>query len=190
MSLAIKTEKRQGEAVGFDFDALAVIGLAIVIGVLGGLFAVLFRLMINGAHYGFHALGKTIFGFLKYPLWMIFVPALAGLLVGPLTHFLAREAKGHGVPEVMEAVALRGGFIRMRVIFVKAIASASSIGAGASVGREGPIVQMGSGIGSVLARWCKQSEDRIKTSVGCGAAAPVYRPHSTLLWQVLFLRRK
>jgi len=147
--------------------------LAIVIGIAAGLFAVLFRYMIEWAGEGFNGVGHTIFGFLPGNMWKIFVPAIAGLVVGPMTYFLAREAKGHGVPEVMESVALKGGRMRMRVIFVKAIASASSIGSGASVGREGPIVQMGSGIGSVLARVFKMNVDKVKTFVACGAAAGI-----------------
>ena len=82
--------------------------------------------------------------------WRIAVPALGGLIVGPLIYFFAREARGHGVPEVMKAVALRGGVIRGRVVAIKALASSLSIGTGGSVGREGPIVQIGSAFGSSL----------------------------------------
>ena len=93
--------------------------------------------------------------------------------MGPLVYFLAREAKGHGVPEVMEAVALRSGIIRKRVVFVKSLASAICIGTGGSVGREGPIVQIGSAIGSTIGQVFKVSADRIRTLVGCGAAAGI-----------------
>ncbi len=169
-----------------DYDAWLIIALSLIIGLFGGLFAVLFRLMIGWSSLGFNGLGESIFGFLPNNWWKIFVPALAGIIVGPLTFFLAREAKGHGVPEVMEAAALRGGRMRMRVIFVKAIASASSIGAGASVGREGPIIQMGSGIGSVTAQWLKLNEDKIKTCVGCGAAAGIAATFNAPLAGVIF----
>ena len=94
-------------------------------------------------------------------------------MVGPLVYFFAREAKGHGVPEVMEAVALRSGMIRKRVVLVKSLASAISIGTGGSVGREGPIVQIGSAIGSVIGQLFRISGDRIRTLVGCGAAAGI-----------------
>jgi CIC family chloride channel protein len=94
-------------------------------------------------------------------------------VVGPLVYFFAREAKGHGVPEVMEAVALKGGVIRKRVVFVKTLASAISISTGGSVGREGPIVQIGSAIGSTLGQLLKVSQDRMRTLVGCGAAAGI-----------------
>ena len=93
--------------------------------------------------------------------------------MGPLIYFFAREAKGHGVPEVMAAVALRGGVIRKRVVSVKALASAISIGSGGSVGREGPIVQIGSALGSTFGQWLKLPAAQLRTVVGCGAAAGV-----------------
>jgi len=104
---------------------------------------------------------------------LIFIPAIGGLLVGPLVYRLAREARGHGVPEVMEAVALRGGVIRTRLVLIKALASAISIGTGGSVGREGPIVQIGSAFGSTVGQIFRVSADRLRTLVGCGAAAGI-----------------
>jgi len=182
----VKTKVKQKIIAKTDFSLWLIIILAIIIGLAGGLFAVLFRLMIGWANGGFYGAGKTLFGFLPGDWWKVIVPALAGIIVGPLTYFLAREAKGHGVPEVMEASALKGGRMRMRVIFVKAIASASSIGAGASVGREGPIVQMGSGIGSVLAQWFKLKADKVKTCLGCGAAAGIAATFNAPLAGVIF----
>ena len=73
-------------------------------------------------------------GSLDFPLHLILMPALGGLIVGPLVYYFAREAKGHGVPEVMEALELRGGVIRPRVVLVKALASSVCIGTGGSVG--------------------------------------------------------
>lgn len=105
--------------------------------------------------------------------WRLLLPALGGLIVGPLIYFFAREAKGHGVPEVMAAVALRGGVIRRRVVSVKALASAISIGSGGSVGREGPIVQIGSALGSTIGQLLKVPANQLRTIVGCGAAAGV-----------------
>jgi len=73
----------------------------------------------------------------------------------------------------MEAVALKGGVIRKRVVFVKTLVSAISISTGGSVGREGPIVQIGSAIGSTLGQLLKVSQDRMRALVGCGAAAGI-----------------
>lgn len=105
--------------------------------------------------------------------WVVLAPAVGGALVGPLVWFFAREAKGHGVPEVMEAVAMRGGVIRPRVVIVKTLASALSIGSGGSVGREGPIVQIGSAVGSVIGQILRVPPRELRTIVGCGAAAGI-----------------
>ncbi|MFK7895509.1 MAG: chloride channel protein [Myxococcota bacterium] len=105
--------------------------------------------------------------------WRIAIPAVGGLLVGPMIYFFAREARGHGIPEVMKAVAIRGGVIRARIVGVKAVASAISIGTGGSVGREGPIVQIGSAFGSTVGQWLKLNTAGVRTLVGCGAAAGI-----------------
>ncbi len=101
------------------------------------------------------------------------IPAVGGLIVGPLIWFFAREAKGHGVPEVMEAVALRAGVIRGRVVAVKTLASAITIGSGGSVGREGPIVQIASAVGSSIGKLLHVTPRQLRTLVGCGAAAGI-----------------
>jgi CIC family chloride channel protein len=149
--------------------------LAVVVGLAGGFGAVGFRYLIDffqtlayGSHEELLHVVKALPWYLK-----VWVPAAGGLVVGPLVYFFAREAKGHGVPEVMEAVALKGGVIRKRVVVVKSLASAISISTGGSVGREGPIVQIGSAIGSTLGQMLKVSQDRMRTLVGCGAAAGI-----------------
>jgi CIC family chloride channel protein len=149
--------------------------LAILIGILGGYGALLFRYAIKVAQYCFY---QNTHDFLTFahtlPVYLkIGLPALGGLVVGPIIYFGAREAKGHGVPEVMEAVALKGGRIRPRVALVKILASGISIGSGGSVGREGPIVQIGSSIGSSLAQILRVPHLRQRTLVGCGAAAGI-----------------
>ncbi|MFQ5748665.1 MAG: chloride channel protein, partial [Planctomycetota bacterium] len=83
------------------------------------------------------------------------------------------EAKGHGVPEVMEAIALRNGRIRPRVVLGRAVASSICIGSGGSVGREGPIAQIGAAIGSTFGQILKVRPRRMRTMVGCGAAAGI-----------------
>lgn len=101
------------------------------------------------------------------------VMAFAGLVVGYIVSRWASEAKGHGVPEVMEAVAIRGGRIRPRVAAIKVLASSITIGAGGSAGREGPIVQVGSALGSTLGQLLHFSNERVRTLVACGAAAGI-----------------
>ena len=101
------------------------------------------------------------------------LPAIGGLLVGPLVHRFAREAKGHGVPEVMTALITRGGHIRKRVVTMKVIASSLTIGFGGAAGREGPMVQIGSAIGSTVGQWTKLTPNNIRTLVTCGAAGGI-----------------
>ncbi|MCU0670211.1 MAG: chloride channel protein [Myxococcota bacterium] len=108
------------------------------------------------------------------PWWRrLIAPAIGGAIVGPLVHYLAVETKGHGVPEVMLAVARGGGVIRRRVVSVKTLASAITIGSGGSVGREGPIVQIGAALGSAIGQTLKLPARQIRTLVGCGAAAGI-----------------
>ena len=111
---------------------------------------------------------------------------MAGLLYGPLVHFFAREARGHGVPEVMYAVARRGGRIAPQVAAVKALASALCIGGGGSVGREGPIVQIGSALGSTLGRVVRVAETRMRVLVACGAAGGIAATFNAPLAGVFF----
>jgi len=104
---------------------------------------------------------------------VLVVPMLGGLIVGPLVHFLAPEAEGHGVPEVIEAVMLRGGRIRKRVATVKSLASALTIGTGGSVGREGPVVQIGAAVGSAIGQAFRLPAEQMKTLAACGAAGGI-----------------
>jgi CIC family chloride channel protein len=150
-------------------------GLAIIVGIMAGFGAVGFRYLINFFQMLAYGSADTLLDVVRTVPWYyrVFIPAAGGLIVGPMVYFFAREAKGHGVPEVMEAVALRGGIIRKRIVAIKSLASAICIGTGGSVGREGPIVQIGSAIGSLLGQVIKTSADRMRTLVGCGAAAGI-----------------
>ncbi len=118
--------------------------------------------------------------------FVILTPVLAGLLYGPLVHLFAREARGHGVPEVMYAVARKGGRIKPQVAGVKALASALCIGGGGSVGREGPIVQIGSALGSTLGRVTRVAEPRMRVLVACGAAGGIAATFNAPLAGVFF----
>ncbi|MEH3153807.1 MAG: chloride channel protein [Gordonia paraffinivorans] len=159
----------------------ALVPLAVVIGLGTGLGAVGFRYLIEAITWSFTGTfdfsdaGRV--GSPHFPglgIWFLLVaPVIAGALYGPLVYRFAPEAKGHGVPEVMFAVAERGGRIAPRVAVVKALASALCIGGGGSVGREGPIVQIGSALGSTVGQWTRLDADRLKVMVACGAAAGI-----------------
>ncbi len=146
--------------------------LAVVVGLLTGLGSVGFVFILHAiADFarGPVAEALSIFGSAN----LVLLPALGGLLVGPLIHRFAREAKGHGVPEVMTAIVSRGGFIRKRVVTVKVIASSLTIGSGGMAGREGPMVQIGAAIGSAIGHWARLTRKNIRTLVACGAAGGV-----------------
>ncbi|MFQ6106983.1 MAG: chloride channel protein [Thermoplasmata archaeon] len=173
---------------------------AIVIGIAAGFVALGFRYLIwalqslffNAASpLGYPWLDPSNFlvsvdVYTKQGLWVILIPAFGGLLVGVLTSYLAPEAKGHGVPEVMAAVHAHGGRIRPRVAGVKALASAICIGSGGSAGREGPIVQIGSSIGSAIAQRFHLSDTRVKILLACGAAGGISATFNAPIAGVLF----
>lgn len=162
--------------------------LALAIGVGGGFGAVGFRILIRFFQDVFFGHNASLLDQLSTLPWyyILLAPAVGGLFVGPLVHFFAREAKGHGVPEVMDAVATKAGIIRPRLVVVKAFASAISIGSGGSVGREGPIVQIGSAWGSAVGQFLKLSMQEMRTLVGCGAAAGIAATFNAPIMGVIF----
>jgi CIC family chloride channel protein len=157
---------------------------SILVGALTGVGGFLFTRLIQFFTHLFFSQNSS-FGSWKH-LSVIFIPALGGLLVGPLVTYLAPEAKGHGVPEVMYAVARLKGKIRPVVALVKAIASSICIGSGGSAGKEGPIVQIGSGIGSSIAQVFKFSPEFTKVLVACGTAGGISATFGTPIAGVMF----
>ena len=155
--------------------------IALIVGAGAGLGAAVFRELIYAVTW--LATGYTQFGqqghapSLHLPalgiLFVLVIPVVGGLLYGPLIQRFAKEARGHGVPEVMLAVAENGGRIRPQVSIVKALASAICIGTGGSVGREGPIVQIGAAFASTLGQRVRMSENRLRIIVACGAAGGI-----------------
>ncbi|MEJ1998023.1 MAG: chloride channel protein [Maritimibacter sp.] len=167
--------------------------LAVVIGIVTGLGAIALRYLISIIHNLFF-LGTWSSDFdanlptppSPYGPLVILAPVIGGLIVLWMVRSFAPEAKGHGVPEVMDAIYYKRGKIRPRVVIVKSLASALSIGSGASVGREGPIIQIGSGIGSVLGQLLRLRTWQIITLVAAGAGAGIAATFNTPLGAVLF----
>ncbi|BCS86779.1 chloride channel protein [Pseudodesulfovibrio sediminis] len=162
--------------------------LAILIGVLAGYGAVLFKYILKYMQWVFYQHADDFLTFAdSVPLWMkIVMPTVGGVVVGLVVSNFASEAKGHGVPEVMQAIALRGGRIRKRVAAAKIFASAVTIGSGGSVGREGPMVQIGASIGSSVGQMFHTPSVHMKTMVGCGAAAGIAATFNAPIAGVLF----
>src|SRR5579859_3033876 len=172
---------------------LTLCGLALVIGIMTGLGAVAFRALIalvhNLSYNGKLSIlydanvseGPSRFGDLVF-----FSPIIGGLIVVFLVKRFAPEAKGHGVPEVMDAVFYKHGNIRGTVALIKALASAISIGSGAAVGREGPIIQIGSALGSAFSQLIGLSTSQKVTLLSAGAGAGIAATFNTPLGGVLF----
>lgn len=155
--------------------------VALAVGAGAGVGAIVFRTLITWftrlftGHADYSAAGHAANPLVPaLGMWfVVLAPVVGGLIYGPLIDRFAKEARGHGVPEVMLAVAERGGRIRPQVAVVKSLASAICIGAGGSVGREGPIVQIGSALGSSLGQWLRVPESRLRLLVACGAAGGI-----------------
>lgn len=118
--------------------------------------------------------------------FIILVPVVGGAVVVYLVRRFAPEARGHGVPEVMDAIYYNEGRIRPVVVIIKSLASALSIGSGASVGREGPIIQIGSGLGSSLGQIFHLRRWETITLVAAGAGAGIAATFNTPLGAVMF----
>jgi CIC family chloride channel protein len=159
------------------------VGLAMLVGIGGGFASLAFRYLLEGAEHLF----RVVLPDLITAAWMLpLIPAAGALVAGILTYRYAREAKGHGVPNVMEAIITRRGVIRARVVLVKAFASAFTLGTGGSAGSEGPIIQIGSAWGSSIGQLFRISETNTKTLIACGAAAGISAIFNAPIAGVLF----
>jgi chloride channel protein, CIC family len=175
---------------------LAPLGLfawSLLVGGGAGLGAVAFRGLIGLIHNLFF-LGKLSWTYdanvhtslSPWGSFVVLVPVIGGLGVAFLVQHFASEAKGHGVPEVMEAVYYNKGIIRPVVALVKALASALCIGSGGSVGREGPIVQIGASFGSTLGQIFRMRVWQRITLIGAGAAGGIAATFNTPIGGILF----
>lgn len=171
---SIQSKNKLIERIKFTEHTFMII-VAIIIGVLAGFSAIGIRWLITEiSNLSFPGDGSLLHNIIAAPWYIkILIPIVGGIIVGPMIYYLAPEAKGHGVPEVMQSILLKGGKIRPRVAVIKAFASAISIGTGGSVGREGPIIQIGSSLGSTVGQFFRVPSKRMKTLVGCGAAAGI-----------------
>ena len=167
--------------------------LAIVVGVVTGFGAVAFRALIGLFH---NVAFLKVFSFVyeaslftppsPWGAFVILVPVVGGLIVTFLIVNFAPEARGHGVPEVMDAIYYKEGVIRPIVALIKSLASALSIGTGAAVGREGPIIQIGAALGSTLGQIIRMAPWQRITLVAAGAGAGIAATFNTPIGGVMF----
>ena len=167
--------------------------LAVVVGMVGGIGAVVFRALIAFVHNLLFLGHISIFYdssiFTPPHPWgafVILVPVIGAIGVTFIVNTFAPEAKGHGVPEVMDAIYYNRGIIRPIVAAAKSLASAFAIGSGAAVGREGPIIQIGSAFGSTLGQIVRMSMGQRIILVAAGAGAGIAATFNTPIGGVLF----
>ena len=146
--------------------------LAVTVGFVSGVGAIFFRWLINTFMRVFYGILPRALGFMGRSYYLI-APALGGAVIGPIIYKAASETRGHGVPEIMEAVWTRGGRIRPRVALIKPLVSAICIGSGGSAGREGPIAQIGASFGSTIGQLLRISPEKLRVLVACGAGAGI-----------------
>jgi chloride channel protein, CIC family len=187
---------RTAEADDHDIRPVGLVRLsllALIVGIVTGFGAVGFRDLIGLIH-NLLFLGQTAFRydanlFTPASPWgpfVILVPVIGAIGVTFLVTKFAPEAKGHGVPEVMDAIYYKGGIIRPVVAVVKSLASALAIGSGAAVGREGPIIQIGSALGSTLGQIVHMPAGQRITLVAAGAGAGIAATFNTPIGGVMF----
>ncbi|MFQ5538512.1 MAG: chloride channel protein [Gemmatimonadota bacterium] len=166
------------------------VSLAVLVGLLAAVGAIVLRWLIAWVKWVSFEVGLDMGSVLGVPVpgWVVtlVVPAVGMVIVSAMVRAWAPEAMGHGVPEVQFAIQQRGGRIRPRVAVVKAIASALSIGTGGSVGREGPIVQIGSGLGSTVAQIVGLGPEDVKILVAAGSAGAIGATFNAPIAGVIF----
>ncbi len=171
--------------VGLKEEYLLVM-VSVLIGAATGIFAHFFYSLIEYVREFAYGDG-THGGLYSGRIWMLIVlPTAGALAVGHITYFFAREAKGHGVPEVMDAMYRLGSVIRPRVAGAKAVASALTIGSGGSAGTEGPIIQIGAAIGSSAGQFLRIEPRQISILVACGVSAGIGAIFNAPIAGVLF----
>jgi len=167
--------------------------LVILVGLIAGVGAIVFRDLIAFFHnllfYGDFSLNYDVLQHAAASKWgigIILVPVIGAFFVAYLVKNYAPEAKGHGVPEVMDAIYYEHGHIRPMVAIIKSLASSITIGSGGSVGREGPIIQIGAAFGSTIGQWVGVPDWERITLIACGAGGGIAATFNAPVAGVLF----
>ena len=155
------------------------LALTILLGVFGGLSAVLFTLAIEGTRH-------VLFGVAPSAWRLVLVPTGISIITGFLLVKFFPDSRGSGVPQTEAAFHLHNGVIPTRVVIGKFLTGALCVGSGHSMGREGPSVQIGAGIASALGRWLRLPPSHVRSLVPLGAAAALSAAFNTPVAAVLF----
>ena len=158
-----------------QFRMVLVSFLAAAIGLIaGGIAFLLYKLigfLTNISFYGRFVSGFTSARHNHLGLWVIPIPVIGGLIVGIMAKYGSSKIKGHGIPEAMEAVLFNRSRIQPRVAILKPISAAIAIGTGGPFGAEGPIIQTGGAVGSLVGQIFHTTASERKVLLACGAAA-------------------
>jgi CIC family chloride channel protein len=191
--LPVSATGPQAEGEEHRLGLLALCALALLVGVATGFGAVVLRDLIGLVHnasyngiLSYHYDANLLEAPSRFGVFVALSPIVGGLIVVFLVLRFAPEAKGHGVPEVMDSIFYDRGNIRGVVAVIKSLASALSIGTGAAVGREGPIIQIGAALGSTFARAIGLSTWQKITLIAAGAGAGIAATFNTPLGGVMF----
>jgi CIC family chloride channel protein len=156
----------------YSSETLRGSALAVVVGMLAGVSAVGFRLAIEAISDVLFGEGERLLSFMGSS-YIVLIPAFGGLVAGVVIYLVAREARGSDVAGVIEGVVNHGGGISPRVAVTRATASAMTIGSGGSTGLYGPVVHIGSFIGSFMGQRLGLTAEWVRTLVACGAAGGI-----------------
>ncbi len=171
------------------WEVLPISGLAIIIGVFSAFVALaLLRLIgIFTNLFFFQRWGTALVSPAGNKLgWLeVFVPMIGGLVIGIMARYGSERIRGHGIPEAIEAILLKGGKIEPRVAILKPISSAISIGSGGPFGAEGPIIMTGGAFGSMIAQFFHLTSLERRTLLVAGAAAGMSATFASPLAAVL-----
>ena len=153
--------------------------LSLLIGALTGLAVVAFIVVTERLGMRLYPVGSAA--------WRrVLIPVTGSLAMGFLLYRYFPNARGSGVPQTKEALFARNGFISLRTVLGKFFCTAATLASGIPLGREGPSVQVGAGIGSVLGRWLGLSPAKVKALIPVGAAAAIAAAFNTPMAAVLF----
>jgi H+/Cl- antiporter ClcA/CBS domain-containing protein len=160
-----------GQILGLTRDWY-IIAMAAVVGIATGLVAVGFGKMVTfSEEFFFGDYSQQDLAVSLKLMLLIVIPCFGGLLVGVIQYYIQRAPPSHGIPDIIEALVFKHGVLRPRMGFFTAVKSSITIGSGGSTGVEGPIVTIGSVLGSFIGQTFKISRQYMPTLVGCGAAA-------------------